>query len=336
MGDGITVIVCCFNSSSRISQTLQYLGRQKLSESLSAEILLVDNGSSDDTIVASKTAWEANKHNRIKFRVTTEATPGLAAAREKGIAESQFEYIVFCDDDNWLEEDYLQNVYMILSGSNELAAVGGNNKGVFEVTPPAWIINFQSSYAIGEQGVGEYQELEGSSYLVGAGLGFKKSVYRKAIELGYHFYLTDRIGTKVVGGGDVELSYIFKLCGYKIAYSSSLELNHYMPPNRITKKYLVNMWHNYPQSWLVFEAYKTLLNNEFTPEKLRRGYWLKFAISQLISKSRLLRFLLSQKWKGNIQMWLPLETELMYKFYLLRNSQAITSILRDLHKKVSR
>ena len=95
------------------------------------------------------------------------------------------------------------------------------------------------------------------------------------------------------------------------------------------------MWHNYPQSWLVFEAYKTFLNNEFTPAKLDSGYWFKFAARQLVVKSRLLRYMFSQKLKGNIQMWLPLETDILYKYYLLRNSQELSKILTDLHKKLS-
>ncbi|WP_022823992.1 glycosyltransferase [Hymenobacter norwichensis] len=329
---GVSVIVCCYNSSNRLSATIEHLANQKVPAGILWEIVIVDNNSTDDTKERAAVEWR--KYNStVSFRVVVEQSPGLSAAREKGIEEALYDYLIFCDDDNWLDCNYVNKVFELLKAHPQVAVVGGNNVAVFETAPPAWISFFQHSYAIGNQGEGTFEILEGNRYIVGAGMAFKKAAYLDIKRKAFNFYLTDRIGNKVVGGGDVELCFIFKLAGYKIAYSAELILQHYMPSVRITKKYLTNMWHQYAPSWLVFEAYKTVLICA-GKETITERYWKELARQAIADEVKFLPQYMYSKLRGDVAYYLPHETKFIYNYYLLRNARSIVRMILEIQSKI--
>jgi hypothetical protein len=165
-------------------------------------------------------------------------------------------------------------------------------------------------------------------------MAFRKTAYASVRQKGFKFYLTDRIGNKVVGGGDVELCFIFKLAGYQIAYSSTLTLQHYMPRGRITKKYLTSMWHQYSYSWLVFEAYKVALSKNTDAKLLTEAHWKAVARQNLIDEVRFLPQYLYSRVRGDIAYSLPHEAKILYNYFLLRNSERLVSTICELQARI--
>ena len=75
-------------------------------ENLQLEVILVDNNCSDNTAKVAIEVW-SKFGNPFCLSILTEPTPGLSYARKKGVLSAKGEIIVFCDDDNWLNENYL-------------------------------------------------------------------------------------------------------------------------------------------------------------------------------------------------------------------------------------
>lgn len=332
MRKGVSVIICCYNSSHRLPKTLEYLAKQTTSADLLWEVIVVNNNSTDNTSEVTIAEW--NKYQtKTSLILVNEPTPGLSSAREKGISISNYDYIVFCDDDNWLSPNYIESANKVLDENDKIAAVGGINNGSYEIEPPKWMRSFEPAYAIGKQGESDFEILEGARYLVGAGMAFKKKAYQEVKKKKFHFFLTDRIGNKIVSGGDVELCFLFKLIGYKIAYTSELVLEHYMPASRLTKAYLVNMWRHYSYSWLVFEAYKSIIC-EYPEDKINNSvHWLKQALKRIYKASRHVLIYLKRRKKGNIEYYLPYEANFRYNFYLLFNIKLLLRIIQELQQK---
>ena len=127
----VSVIICCYNSASKIEQTLLHLSLQTLN-GINCEILLIDNNSADNTAEVAKQFWDKNRNPAINFTTIHEPSPGHASARLKGVKHAISDILIFCDDDNWLDKNYINNVIDIFNANGEVGIVGGLGSAEFE------------------------------------------------------------------------------------------------------------------------------------------------------------------------------------------------------------
>ena len=88
MINGISIVICCYNSENRLPKVLEHLEQQVMSESIAWEVLVVDNASKDRTAEVADKSW--NRED-VSIRVVYEPKPGLSNARLCGIANSSRE-----------------------------------------------------------------------------------------------------------------------------------------------------------------------------------------------------------------------------------------------------
>ena len=93
----VSIIIPTFNGGARIHNCLDALLKQL--DGRNAEILVVNDGSTDDTIEVVKPY--------PKVRLITQANEGPAAARNRGAAEARGAIILFTDDDCVPMHDWL-------------------------------------------------------------------------------------------------------------------------------------------------------------------------------------------------------------------------------------
>src|SRR5258706_13145188 len=96
-----SVIICTHNPrADYLKRVLGALKAQTLPKE-QWELLLIDNASKESISKLCDLTWHP------QARHVREDELGLTAARLRGIAESMGNVLVFIDDDNLLEEDYL-------------------------------------------------------------------------------------------------------------------------------------------------------------------------------------------------------------------------------------
>ena len=262
---GISVIICCYNSEQRLAQTFERLALQQVPEDLLWEVIIVDNNSSDDTANSAEKEWKKYCLD-IPFKIVHEAKPGLSYARQKGVKEASFELLLFCDDDNWLERNYLCLAYEIMSRHPNVGVLGGRSEGCFETEKPDWFKHFEHAYALGKQmpstGIANRRR-----YIAGAGMVVRKEIFDLLEKISFINFLSDRKGDALSSGGDSELCLIVLFLGYDLYYDERLQFIHFIPAKRLSWGYCVNMIaesHGSPQ--IYFDFYKTLYrkvaNNE--------------------------------------------------------------------------
>src|SRR5436190_1893505 len=100
--DGISIIVCCYNSSLRLPKTIEHLAAQKTSSFLNWEVIFVNNSSTDNTTDVVAKEWSKYNLQNVGFKIIDEPKAGQSFARIKGVETALYDLIVFCDDDNWL------------------------------------------------------------------------------------------------------------------------------------------------------------------------------------------------------------------------------------------
>lgn len=102
MKPSLSVIICTRDRSQSLYRALQSLTQCTVPEHLFWQVVVVDNGSSDDTqCVIARFA------ERLPLKVVVESTAGLSAARNTGVREAEGDWLVWIDDDvivarNWL------------------------------------------------------------------------------------------------------------------------------------------------------------------------------------------------------------------------------------------
>lgn len=286
MNKGVSVVIPCYNSSKLLPETIAHLARQNVPEHINWEIIIVDNASTDDTAETAAAIWDACK-SRVPFKVVEQPIKGLSAARDKGFQEARFEYILFCDDDNWLDPNYVRVSYEIMTGNPLIGVLGGAGEKVTEGTFPPLYDNL---YGFGPQNDKDGEVSDKRGWVFGAGFVVRKSAWNLINNYGFKSFLTDRKGKKLSGGGDVELCFAIRLAGYKVWYDHRLKFKHFFPSNRLHWNYYTSLQENTHRAVPILQAYKFVLNNNGEMYKTPDSrYWLYRSYKLMIRIRKLLK-----------------------------------------------
>jgi glycosyltransferase involved in cell wall biosynthesis len=226
-----SIIICCYNSSSRLAPTLEHLANQKI-EGLDCELLIVDNNCSDDTVDIAHEVWFKNV-SPFPLKFVKESNPGLSNARKAGVMEAQGEIIVFCDDDNWLDQNYLKIAFDLFQKDNKIFGACGFCEPVAEIPLPDWFNQYAPFYACGLPQLYDNQLLT----LRGAGMIVRAKILRALYSEGISHFTSGRKGADLTSGEDDEISFWLKGVGGKLVYYESLQIKHFMEERRLTVEY---------------------------------------------------------------------------------------------------
>jgi glycosyltransferase involved in cell wall biosynthesis len=113
-----SVVVVTKDRPELLAGLLESLTRQALPPD---EVLVVDNNST-----ASYAEVFAQYRDRLPLKAVVETTPGIAAARNRGIRESTGEIILFTDDDCVAEPQWVEKMVEPFYRDPHIGAVGGD------------------------------------------------------------------------------------------------------------------------------------------------------------------------------------------------------------------
>lgn len=235
-----SVILCTYNPRlDYLAATVEGLRAQTLPTDR-WELIVVDN--------ASTAGWEP----QVDFgwhpsaRVVREETLGLTPARLRGIREAAGTLLVFVDDDNVLDPDFLETALRIAAERPFLGAWSGACRPEFDEAPPEWTRRYWGNLVIRDVPRDVWSNLprEAATMPCGAGLCVRQNVARHYLALheasGRRFVL-DRTGDSLVSGGDNDLAACACDVGLGVGLVGALGLTHLIPPERLTVGYLARL-----------------------------------------------------------------------------------------------
>lgn len=233
----LSVVICSHNPRpAYFAKCLEALRWQTLPPG-SWELVIIDNRS--DTPLAGSTdlAWHADA------RAIREETLGLTAARLRGIRESKGDLLVFVDDDNVLDADFLETAQRIMEERPFLGSWSGQCRPAFEETPPEWTRRYWGSLCIREFEHDVWSNLPrlADTMPCGGGLCVRRQVALSYVQLhdsGKRSVQFDRVGTSLMSGGDNDLAVCACALGLGVGLVASLKLTHLIPPGRLTVDYI--------------------------------------------------------------------------------------------------
>jgi glycosyltransferase involved in cell wall biosynthesis len=219
------------------------------------DLTLVDNAST----TALQQTVDLNWHPNAK--IVRENTLGLTHARLRGIRETRGSVLVFVDDDNILDPDYLERVKEIADANPHIGAWGGSARPRFEENPPEWTRRFWGNLVIRNIDRDAWSNLyDGHATLpLGAGLCVRREAAQHYVDLhesGKRGMMLDRAGTQLLSGGDTDLALCALDIGLGCGNFKALSLVHIIAANRLREDYLIDLAAGIAYSAVVLRSYR--------------------------------------------------------------------------------
>lgn len=107
----ISILIPVYNAEKTIERTLDSILNQTV---LPFEVLLLNDGSSDSSL---KILEEYQKENNL-FKVYTQQNSGVAITRQNLIKKASGDYLLFCDADDYYENNTVELISNILEKEN--------------------------------------------------------------------------------------------------------------------------------------------------------------------------------------------------------------------------
>lgn len=232
----VSIVICTYNRADLLGKTL--LSLLHLQDIQLAEIIVVDNRSTDDTASVVKSFMAAHGQE-VHLRYHYEREQGLSAARNAGITLSKAEVIAFLDDDAIPSQAWVRTITTSFGSNPELTAMGGKIHPMFESERPGWLTGaLELPYTIIDLGDAKREYPAGLNPF-GANMAMRKTAFA-AVMFPLHL---GRKGDMLLSG---EESWVFEQIrrnGGSIMYHPEMAVDHFVPAGRLTKEWIMNRYY---------------------------------------------------------------------------------------------
>lgn len=239
----VSVIIPTLNRSRLLNRTLFTLFEQITDNDF--EIIVVDNGSSDNTREIVEKYIGIRKNNLV---YVYDDRPGLLVGRHIGAQNAKGDILTFIDDDVILPPCWIQGIYDVFSNES-ISLATGNNYPFYECDVPEWIGKMWSSH--GDKGRYLYQlsllDLRDGSFTIepvfvwGLNYHIRKNVFCDVG--GFNPDILPKDYIHFIGDGETGISDTIKQKNYKAFFDSRLSLYHTVTSERLSKDYFLRRSH---------------------------------------------------------------------------------------------
>ena len=129
----LSAVVCTHNPCVQyLHAAIKSLQAQRQLDLNSWELIVVDNASMSPVAAQIDLSWHP------MAGVILEPRLGLTYARLAGFNATRGEVLLYIDDDNILDADYLRLVLSAFASAPKVGAIGGKSIPRYQVPPPPW------------------------------------------------------------------------------------------------------------------------------------------------------------------------------------------------------
>jgi glycosyltransferase involved in cell wall biosynthesis len=228
----LSIIICTYNRDKYIYNVLQSIAENDF-PSEKYEIILVNNNSTDNT---------ENEYIRFKqdysermIHYFIEKNQGISFARNRGVFESVGDIIVFIDDDETVDQDFLQNISDFFNIYEYAGISAGPVIPIYEIEKPKWFSYYTEHLVSGAYDKGNVIKLLSKKDYPGTG----HACFRKELFLKYGEFNTNlgRKGNSLIGGEDKDFFLRLMNDGILCYYLPTAKIYHHIPASKLTEKY---------------------------------------------------------------------------------------------------
>jgi glycosyltransferase involved in cell wall biosynthesis len=226
MSADISILICTRNRAESLRQTLLSISQTNVPSDLSCELVVIDNGSSDNTRQTVASAHSAN----MQVRYELEPRVGQCFARNRGLECTSGKFILFTDDDVRVPSNWIEGMCRPLQLGVADAVAGG-----VKIAPHLlreWMSGRDRTW------LGSTYHLSASqpSDFIGANFSFARCVLEKVPKF------DTALGPGALGfGDDTILARQLIDAGYRLVGELDVCVEHHFDPARLSRRSLLRM-----------------------------------------------------------------------------------------------
>lgn len=268
----VSIIIPVYNAEDGVEKCLDSVLNQTF---LDYEIILLNDGSTDKSIDILK-SYESKYNNII---VVDKENEGVAKTRNRGISMAKGDYIMFIDNDDFIDKDYIEKFYNKIEQTKSDIVIGGyrrvnsKNKIIFQekLIDSEWTkyIYLAPWAKIYRREFVQNNNIQFLNFPIGEDLYFSFRIYKKTTKItilnyiGYNWFYNDQsISNTVQRGlnGDIDVIYLLD----KILEIYDQDRNEYI--RYFFKRYYI---------WYLLFSGRNASKKDFVHEYKKLTTWVK-------------------------------------------------------------
>lgn len=298
----LSVVICSYNRGKYLPMVFDSLKVQDYALQ-SYEIILINNNSTDNTDEIVCNYQTQNPAFPLTYLV--EYNQGISYARNRGVEAAKGDIIVFIDDDETVDPDFLSNINTFFSQFEDAGISAGPVIPVYETQKPKWLSHFTMRLITGAYDKGKSIKILGNKNYPGTG----HACFRKILFTKYGAFDTTlgRKGNSLMGAEDKDFFLRLMNGGEKCYYLPSAKIYHHIPAYKLTNDFFCKLTYSIGKS----ERIRTLNQGKYAYYKrlimecIKWGasfiLWVWYFVTFRISKGNKLLIFRKQVTKGLLE-----------------------------------
>jgi glucosyl-dolichyl phosphate glucuronosyltransferase len=232
----IAVVLCTYNRCHRLAEALESVAASQLPDSVSWEVLVVDNNSKDKT---REVVEDFDRRYPGRFRYEFESRQGKSHALNSAIHKANADILAFMDDDVQVDSNWLCSLTSVLN-DRKWSGSGGRILPEASFAPPRWL-ETKTRYALAPLAIfdlgAEPGELHEAPF--GTNMAFRAEMFSKYG--GFRTDLGPQPGSEI-RSEDTEFGARLLAGGERFWYEPSAVVYHPTQQERIRPAYFLAWW----------------------------------------------------------------------------------------------
>jgi len=256
----LDICICTHNPRRNILDLVaRSIARQTADKTL-YRVLIVDNCSVPALELQDFAAFV---RSGVTFRIVREPIPGLSRARIRAINETSGQWILFVDDDNELDTNFVENGLEIINRHSDLGCFGGKLllPEYLRLEPAPWakhLLPYLGIKDFGDSRITAKANFWGEWEPAGAGAFVHRSLLQMYCDRANSDDMTHKLGrsgkNSLASCDDSLLMRGAFFVGRGASYEPSLILYHHLDPKRFSFGYFRRLMYAYGKSHVVLES----------------------------------------------------------------------------------
>jgi glucosyl-dolichyl phosphate glucuronosyltransferase len=263
----ISVVIATLNRANYLRKALQSLSDQNM-ESSDYEVIVVDNGSTDNTkIIVEEFSRNPN------FVYLFEPVVGLSKARNTGLKAATGDYVAYLDDDAIAHPAWLKNILSDFEKFTPIpGCIGGCVLPIWEIPQPDWLSDKMLVYL----SLVSWSDIP-TILQVNQGISGCNMAYSKEILMGIGGFREElgRHGRNLLSNEEVYVQQLLISKGFNIIYDPEIAVLHHIAAERLDKKWFEArvFWQGISKAFML-RIMQNLSNNKRILMSARKVLWV--------------------------------------------------------------